>query len=711
MKVDRRSFLGLGLGAVAGIAVSPVGIKLTDDSSIWTQNWPWTPVPVDGEVKYESSVCSLCPGSCGINVRKIDDRPVKIEGLADHPINAGGACLHGIAGLQYLYDPSRVKTPLKKNGDNFEEISWDDAIALVAEKLSAIRKSGSPEKLACITDNDQGSVCGLFKRLLKTFGSPNFYTMPSLESYLEMTAATVHGKGNTIGFDLENSSFVLSFGAGIIEGWGSPVNCFKANASRKERHAKLYQIEPRLSNTAANADKWIPIKPGTEADLALGMCAVILKNNLFDSAAAANFKGGLNKLDALLQKDYTPAKTSEITGVKVSDIEKIATLFAKSKMPVAVFGKGRGNGSQSLKELVAVHTLNCLVGNINKKGGVFVQPQNEYLKFPNKLMDGVADTGVAKNRAGQEINQLFETITKSSKPAVEALFVYNANPCYELHDSKRIKQAFEKIPFVVSFSSFLDETAKQADIILPSHTFIERLEDVPSGGGLSKKVVGLTKPVSKPVFNTKNPGDTLILIAKALEGNIARSFDWESYEQCLESVTPGIWDALSEDGYAVLSEGVPTRLVSVNVSFIADNPAKVQAQGDYELTLIPIDNIRLISSGTSASPFAVKTVSDKVLKGMDSFVEINPLTARGFGLKDNGYATLTTPMGSARVMVNFNEGMMPGVIGMVKGLGHTFDNKYVSNKGINVNDLIGPVIESGSGLDAAFGIKAKISKA
>ena len=122
MKVDRRSFLGLGLGAVAGIAVSPIGMKLTDDSAIWTQNWPWTPVPVDGEVTYENSVCSLCPGSCGISVRKINNRPVKIEGLAGYPINDGGACLHGIAGLQYLYDPSRVKTPLKKNGDKFEEI-------------------------------------------------------------------------------------------------------------------------------------------------------------------------------------------------------------------------------------------------------------------------------------------------------------------------------------------------------------------------------------------------------------------------------------------------------------------------------------------------------------------------------------------------------------------------------------------------------------
>ncbi len=713
MKVDRRSFLGLGLGAVAGIAVSPVGLKLTDDSSIWTQNWPWTPVPVDGEVTYESSVCSLCPGSCGISVRKIGDRPVKIEGLADYPVNDGGICLHGIAGLQYLYDPARVKTPLKKNGDRFEEISWEDAIATVADKLADIRKKGSPEKLACITDKDQGSVSGLFKRLLKTFGSPNFYTMPSLESYLEVTAAAMHGEGKTIAFDLENSDFILSFGAGIIEGWGSPVNCFKANASRKERHAKLYQIESRLSNTAANADKWIPIKPGTQADLALGLCAVILQNNLFDGNATINFKGRFNKLAATLQKEYSPSKIAEITGVKAGDIEKMAILFAKAKMPVAVFGQGRGDGAQSLKELAAIHTLNCLVGNINKKGGAFVFPKNDYLKFPDESMDKLADAGFAKPKAGRYVNQLIEKVNASSQPAVEALFVYNTNPCYSLHDTGSVKQAFGKIPFVVSFSSFLDETAKEADIILPSHTFLERLEDVPSGSGVTKSVVGLTKPVIEPVFNTKNPGDAVLLIAKALDGSIAQSFEWETYEDCLENVTSGIWDSLSEDGHVVISES-PGKSTAVNVSFLANNPATIQAQGDDELTLIPIDNMRLINAGTAASPFAIKTVSDKVLTGSDIVIEINPLTAKG--LKDNGFATLTTPMGKTRVKINLNEGMMPGVIGMVKGLGHTLNsknmsNKYVSDKGVNINDLIGPVIESGSGLDAAFGIKAKISKA
>ncbi len=699
MKVDRRSFLGLGLGAVAGIAVSPVGLKLMDDSSIWTQNWPWTPVPADGEVNYVNSVCSLCPGSCGISIRRIDKRPVKIEGIAEYPVNKGGACLHGISGLQYLYAPERVKTPLKKIGGRFQQISWDEAIALVASKLAQVKEKSGPEKFACIADKPHGSVSGLLHRLVRTFGSDGFYTMPSLESYLELTAGKFHGKGKTLGFDLENSDFVLSFGAGIIEGWGSPVHCFKANASRKDRHAKLFQIEPVLSNTAANADRWIPIKPGTYADLALGMASVILKNNLFDSIFTTGFTGGFSKLAAMLQKDYSPSRTAELTGVKPADIEKLAIDFAKAGKPVAVFGNGRGDGAQSLKELCAVHLLNCLVGNINRKGGVFVKPVPSYLNL----------SGGASESAPVYVNRLVDRINSGSDSPVEALMVYNANPCYELHDPENVKKAFEKVPFVVSISSFLDETARQADIVLPVHTFVERLEDVPSGAGLVKTVVGLSKPAVDPVFDTKNPGEVVILIAKALKGKIAENFAWENYEACLEDLTADIWDSLNEDGYVILPDNTVFQNVSVNVSVLSGNPPTVQAQGSDDLTLIPINNMRLIHSSVAASEFAVKTVSDKVLIKKDIVVQINPLTARGF--KNGDYAVVKTPVGSARVKICLNEGIMPGVIGMDKGLGHTFDNKYVSHKGVNVNTLIAPVIEAVSGLDAAFGIKAKISKA
>ena len=131
MKIDRRSFLSLGMGVAAGTALSPLPWKLIDDISIWTQMWPWTPVPEIGEVNYVNSTCTLCPGGCGITVRKIGDRAVKVEGKEGHPINSGGVCLLGLSGLQLLYGyDRRIKTPLKRIGNrgqgSFQKISWDE---------------------------------------------------------------------------------------------------------------------------------------------------------------------------------------------------------------------------------------------------------------------------------------------------------------------------------------------------------------------------------------------------------------------------------------------------------------------------------------------------------------------------------------------------------------------------------------------------------
>nr|WP_320193725.1 menaquinone reductase molybdopterin-binding-like subunit QrcB [uncultured Desulfobacter sp.] len=706
MKIDRRSFLGLGLGAAAGIALSPVGVKLTDDSSIWTQNWPWTPVPEDGEITYDQSVCGLCPGACGISVRKINGRPVKIEGLDDYPINYGGACLHGIAGLQYLYDPARIKTPLKKNGNKFEKISWDEAIALVAGKLGEIRESGSPESLGLITGAGNGSIPQLFKRFMAAFGSANTYTMPSLESNLALTAATLHSEDRSLGFDLDHSDFILSFGAAIIEGWGSPVACIQANASRHERKAKLVQVDYRMSNTACAADKIIAVKPGTEADLALGLCAVLLEKTKIakDSLSGNESKAAFADM---LKKEYSLEKVEQLTGVKAADVEALAMAFIKAKAPVAVPGKGRGDVGQNLREFAAVHALNALAGRLNKEGGVFVMWPAGYLSFPENVIDDVAEQGAGKAKLAGSVNELVDKLETDG--GLSALFIYNANPCYALNNPEKVKAAMDKVGFKVSFSSFMDETALKSDVVLPASIFLERLEDVASGAGLAKTVVGLCRPMVKPIFDTKHPGDALILLAQAMGDSMAESFAWDSYDACLEEVTEKVWDTLSEDGYVVIDDKPPVGTPTTDFTFLASATKVAETMGEGDYTLVPVDKMRLAGGSMASSPFAVKTVSDTVIAGKFSVVEINPASAGA--LKDGDIAVLKTAMGTAKVKIGLNEGIMPGVIGMPRGLGHTFNNPYVAGKGVNVNDLIGPVIEPGSGLDAAFGVKASLSKA
>ncbi|RLC12217.1 MAG: molybdopterin oxidoreductase, partial [Deltaproteobacteria bacterium] len=275
MKIDRRCFLSLVIGGAAGTALTPLPWKMTDDSSIWSQNWPWTPVIAKGETFYESSACTLCPGGCGITVRMIEDRTVKIEGQTGHPVNDGGVCVLGLSGLQLLYNPNRVTRPMKRTGSRgsgrWEPISWDDAIGQVVSKLSELRENGQPQKVGCISGNRYGTVPELFKRLMTAYGSPNVMTVPSLQDSLQLTMKIMHGSDAMVGYDLENADFILSFGSGLIEGWGSPVRMFKANSGWKESGIETVQIEPRLSNTAAKSDQWIAIKPGTEAALAMGI--------------------------------------------------------------------------------------------------------------------------------------------------------------------------------------------------------------------------------------------------------------------------------------------------------------------------------------------------------------------------------------------------------------------------------------------------------
>ncbi len=718
MKIDRRSFLSFVVGGAAGTALTPIPWKLTDDSSIWSQMWPWTPVPADGTVNFADSVCTLCPGGCGITVRKVDDRAIKIEGQDGHPVNAGGICSLGLSGLQLLYGPTRVKSPLKRVGKRgagqWEKISWEDAIAEVAAKLSEIKASGQAKGVACLADRDQGSVPGLLQRFLQAYGSPNFIKMPASADAYETAIRKMHGVDALAGFDVENADFVVSFGSGVIQGWGAPVRMIKANSAWKASGARLTQAEVRKSITAAKADQWLAIKPGSEATLALGLAHLIIKQYPYKLSGAA----GLGVLQAALEK-YYPRKVADETGIDEDVLSDLADAFVQAKHPLALYGQGRGSTPGSVRDAMAVHTLNALVGNINRKGGVWLVDAHDTGAWPDFTSAAGADTervdgagqGVFKD--ARHLSSRMVAAIKSDSYPLQALFVAGANPLYSLPDTQSVRQAFEKIPFIVSLSSYQDETAAFADLILPNHHYLERLEDVPAPLGYPEKMVLLSKPVVEPQFNTRHTGDVILALAGAVGGPVAAAFAWEDYAACLEEILAEQWDTLQEQGYAVNSgAALAADLRTLNFAGLdADAVALEGDQNEYPLVFMPYDSLRLSSDYIGGTPFMIKTVEDTVLKGNDSLVEVNPDTARKAGLQEGTAAVLKTPRGSASVLVHLSHGIRPGVIAMPRGLGHTAFDKYLADKGINVNELIGPVEDPASGLDAAWGIRAKLSKA
>ncbi len=722
MKVDRRSFLSFVIGGAAGTALSPLPWKLMDDSSIWTQMWPWTPVPPDGEVVYEDSTCSLCPGGCGISVRKVDNRAVKIEGQPGHPVNDGSICILGLSGLQMLYGPTRIKSPMKRIGERgegrWQNISWDEAIAILTEKLTDIRDKGEAHTVAALAGSDSGTVPALIQRFMKAYGSPNFMRSPSNRDVDEFAVRTLFGGSGRTGFDVEHADYILSFGSGFVDGWGSPVRMFKAASLWKERNITVVQVEPRLSNSAAKATRWVPVNPGTEADLALGIAAVIVSRNMQDTAAVR----GLSSWKDDLLATYATDKVAQTTGVAAEVIVDLAQGFAGANRPLALFGRGKGLVSGSLRETAAVCTLNALAGNINQEGGMWAVPELGYIQWPDVAIDNLAAAGLDQPRldgagAGKYAdaryltNRLADSVNGGGPYPLQVLLVAGANPCHDLPDTQRVKAAFARIPFIVSFSSFQDETAAMADLLLPDHVYLERYEDVPVGAGLAQQMIGLSRPVVSPQFNTHHLGDVMIVTAKAMGGSIADAFPWDDYETCLEETLAEKWDALMETGLWVQADTDP---VADALQLAGMDAPAVQAEGDvnsFPLLLVPYDSIQLTSGYTGEAPFMIKAVADTVIKGTDGFIEINPQTASAIGVREGERAKLTTPRGEAQVSVHLFDGIQPGVLAMARGLGHTAYDGYLAGKGVNVNDLIGPVEDPPTGFDAAWGIRAKLVKA
>jgi len=722
MKVDRRSFLSFVIGGAAGTALSPLPWKLMDDSSIWSQMWPWTPVPPDGEVVYENSTCTLCPGGCGISVRKVDNRAVKIEGQAGHPVNDGSICILGLSGLQMLYGPTRIKSPMKRIGERgegkWQKITWDEAIAILTGKLTDIRDKGEAHTVAAIAGSDGGTVPALIQRFMKAYGSPNFMRTPSHREVDELAVKALFGAEGRTGFDVENADYILSFGSGIVDGWGSPVRMFRASSLWKEKNITVVQVEPRLSNSAAKATRWVPANPGTEADLALGIAAVMVSRNLIDTAAVSGLSSWKNDLLAT----YPTEKVSQTTGVAAEVIVELAKGFAGANRPLALCGRGKGRVSEGLRETAAVYALNALTGNINQEGGMWAVPEADYIQWPDVATDSLAAAGLDQPRldgagAGKYTdarfltNRLADSINGGGPYPLQVLLVAGANPCHDLPDTQSVQAAFNRIPFIVSFSSFQDETAAMADLLMPDHVYLERYEDVPVGAGLVGQMIGLSKPVVSPQFNTRHLGETLIMTAKTMGGSVADAFPWDDYETCLEETLAEKWDALMETGVWTETDIAP---LAGTVRLAGMDAPAVQAEGDvnsFPLLLVPYDSIRLSSGWVGDTPFMIKTVADTVIKGKDGFVEVNPKTANAAGLSEGAMATLATPRGEARVRVHLFEGIQPGVIAMPRGLGHTAYDDYLAGKGVNVNELIGPVEDPSSGYDAAWGIRAKLAKA
>lgn len=557
MQVSRRTFVkGAGAAAAAVTAGSILaGGPLKQALNIEA-------AATGRDEKYVASVCQQCPAGCGLMVRVVDGRAVKIEGNPLHPVNKGVLCPKGQIGLQILYDPDRIKGPLRRVGERgegkWQRISWDEAISTVASRLKEIRDRGEPHTLIWMSGRNRGQMGGLIGRFLSAYGSPNDVGHSSIcaDGSPQAHYLTQGYKGYAA-YDWENTKYLLCFGAGFIEAW-RPTTALLRMFGHMRRgtpvRAKIVQVDTRLSVTAAKADEWIPIKPGTDGALALGITYVIINEKLYDNDFVSKWTEGFEEYSQMVLRDYPPQLVSDITGVLVETIVRIAREFAKTKPAVAGGERGSSMQTNGVYNRMAIHALNALVGSIEVPGGVLTQGGHPTTSDPAVVRDDIATEGLKKPRidwagtkrypmAGKVYQNIGEFATGEGPYKANAIFSYYTNPLFSVPDVTRMYKAFKEVPFIVDFTPFMSESAEYADIILPDHTYLERwLDDgiYPTAG---YAVVGLRQPVVKPLYDTMNSGEVIFKIARAMGGSMSQSFPWNDFEDYLKFKYEGLFKA------------------------------------------------------------------------------------------------------------------------------------------------------------------------
>jgi len=795
MKLDRRAFVKLIAGGVGGTLLSPLPWKMADDTAIWSQNWFWRPSPERGGATTANTVCQLCPGGCGVRVRLIrEKRAVNIDGNPTHPVNRGGICPLGAAGLQYLYGPSRIETPLQQTGkrgdlETMKAISWDEALEILSIKLRRMRQKA--KGLVCVSGKREGTVPELFARFLHAYGSPNYMVMPAAADAESLGLFVSQGNSGALGYDLENAKMVVSFGSGYIEGWGSPNRMMMAfggwRSNPKRDRTKIIQVGTRGSLSASKADEWVAVAPGTEAALALGLAQVIVSEGRYDRTFVNKYTHGFDEFKRLLRQNYTPEEVAEITGVGKEKIVGLARTFAGTKPAVALSGWGQGRMQGSMYDFLAVQSLNALVGSLHKPGGVTRTPKLPLAQWPKVVLDATSLEGSKQPRLdgskgsqfplpGQLFNNFVKNVGEGNLyPAdilypAEMLWVHEANPAHGLADVQPFLAALDKIGTLVSFSSFMDETTQLADLVLPSPTYLERLEDAPTPPGLQYAVFGLSQPILSPRFETRHPGDVLIQLAKSLGGSVGASFPWSDYETALKERVKGLadagrgqvadepglqpwkggqgrqlapnydsfddlWEKLIEHAcWFDTSEAMPSwesafTTPSRKFEFYSQKMRQVGIRGndltylphfkpvepagdprDYPLLLMPYETMAITNGPVANPPFMTKTLFDFQLKGNDSFVEVNPKTAANMGLKEGDRVALQTERGTLKVRVHLTEAARPDVVFIPTGLGHSGFDSFIKGKGVNANVILVAQQDQVTGLTTWWGTRVKISK-
>lgn len=440
--------------------------------------------------------CPLCEATCGLalEVDAAAHTVTKVRGDADDVLSHGFICPKGVSIKELHDDPDRVRTPLVKQPDgSFAPATWDEAFALIAEKLPPIPAEHGRDAIGAYIGNPAAHSLAFLlygKVLLKALGTKQIFSASTVDQYPKQAAsALMFGSGTTIAIpDLDRTDYLLCLGANPLASNGSLMTAPDARGrlrAIRKRGGQIVVVDPRRSRTAQEADAHLAIVPGTDALFLMALLNVVFAEGLEDAAAVAALVSAddLATVRALAQ-DFTPEAVAPATGLDAAAIRSVARAFATAPSAVAYGRIGTTTQAFGTTTSWLIDVLNVVTGNLDRPGGaMFPLPASGLPNTkgaPGRGRGAIFGRWASRVRGLPEVfgelpaAALAEEVDTPGAGQIRALITIAGNPVVSTPNSARLAAALDGLDFMVSIDIYVNETTRHADVILPAPSPLEK---------------------------------------------------------------------------------------------------------------------------------------------------------------------------------------------------------------------------------------------